>query len=346
MSANGLNLAYEHDFYPGIFTELNPYDNPVTTLVGQKGIRVLPQKAYTYTTHSNLESSSVDAKPDNASPTYGSSTFSNGSNTVQILYRGAQVSWARMGEQNLGRTLGWQGQSNPSREEDPMDRAIAEALGNMKSDLEWVSREGLYNLPQDGTTSGTTGTWQQRGYRYAPGINNKLADGAVAGAGTLGTLGTLTFDVVRDALESAWQSRLWTGGNNLVCFTNSTGKKQLTDIFVDNFNMGKNGESRTEAGVNLLNFVTDFGGVDIALTHNMPQDTMYFLNTSVMELVARPVPGKGVFFTEDFGQGNEKANRGKGVYAEIGMDHGVGSTHIRLTGVGSTVIGGQTVSAT
>ncbi len=346
MSSDGLNLVTEHPFNPGIFTELNPYDNPVTTLLGQKGFRIVPQKQYTETLHSHTEASAANLKPDNASPTFGSSGFTTGSNTVQIFYEGAQVTWARQGEQDLARVLNWQGPNNPSREEDPMNRAIAEALGTIKSQLEFVAREGAYNIAHDGTTSGTTGTWQQRGYRFAPGIQQAIAEGGVNGAGTLGTFGTLTHDVVRDGLESVWQSRLWTGGRPLTCFTNSTGKKQLTDVFVGTFNLGKNGLSRTEAGVNLERFTTDFGNVDVVLTHNMPADTMYFLNLDVMSLVARPVPNRGFLFEKDFGEGNEKAGEGKGIYAEIGVDHGVGSTHLRLRAVGSEVVGGQVVSAT
>jgi len=344
MSSDGLILNQELGYTPGIFTELNPYSNPVTTLVGQKGWRILPAKNYTYTYHSNAEQSSANLKPDNAGPTYGSSGFTNGSNTAQIFYEAAQVTWARDGEQNLTRTLNWQGPSNPSLEPRPMDRAKAEALAKIKSMLEYVGREGVLDMNNGG--AGTTGTWQQRGYRYAPGIQQQLADGAVVGAGTLGTFGTLTYDIVRNGLEKVWRSRLWESGRPLTCFTQATGKKQLTDIMIGTFNLGKNGESRTEAGVNLERFDTDFGKVDIVLAHNLPENTMYFLNLDVMELVARPVPGRGFLFEKGFGEGNEKANEGTGIYAEIGLDHGIGSTHLRLTGVGTAVVGGQTVSAT
>lgn len=346
MSTDGLILAYEGNFNPGYFAELKPFENPVSTLLAQKGWRLENTQAYGYTTHTNYEATSANLKADNASPTYGSSGFSTGSNTVNIFFEGAQVSWARLGAQNLGRTLAWQGPTNPSFEPDPMDRAVAEALGKMKSEFEYIGREGVYNLPQDGTTSGTTGTWQQRGYRYAPGIVNKAAGGAVAGAGTLGTYGTLTRTIVIDALQSAWSSRMWEGGRPLTCFTNATAKRQLTDIFLGTANVGQQGVSRVEAGVSLETFTTDFGKVDVVLTHNIPTDTMYFLNLDQMQLVARPVPGMGVFFEKEFGIGNEKANKGRGIYAEIGIDHGVGSSHIRVYGIGSSIVGGQAVSAT
>jgi hypothetical protein len=77
----------------------------------------------------------------------------------------------------------------------------------------------------------------------------------------------------------------------------------------------------------------------------MPSADMYFLNLDEMSLVARPVPGKGFLFEKAFGEGNEKAAEGVGIYAEIGVDHGIGSTHLRLRGVGSEVVGGVTVEA-
>ncbi len=346
MSSNGLILAYEMPYYPGYFTELQPYENPVVTMLATRGYRNEPNKEYTYTTHTNNEASSGDLKPDNASPTYGSTGFSHGSNTAQIWYKGAQVTWARMGEQNLGRTLGWQGQQNLSREQDPMIRAKLEALGDIKSELEYIGREGVYNVPG---SAGTTGTWQQRGYRYAPGINNVAADGASPGAGTLGTLGTLTYDVLATGLQAAWDSRMWRPGNSLVCLTNSTGLKQINQIFYDRYDLGKNSEMTEAAGMDLKTFKTEWGNVEIVKTHNLPQDTVYFLNVNEMDLVARPVPGMpngGFLFEKAFGDGNEKANKGVGIYGELGIDHGVGSSHIRIYGVGSVYKEGVTVSAT
>tara|TARA_R100001244_G_scaffold71052_1_gene57487 strand:- start:4281 stop:5315 length:1035 start_codon:yes stop_codon:yes gene_type:complete len=344
MSSDGLILNKELDFYPGIFAELNPYSNPVSTLLAQKGFKILPQKAYTYTTHSNAEASSADLKPDNASPTYGSSGFLTGSNTAQVFYKAAKESWAREGDQDLGRTLGWQGASNPSLEPSALARAKAEQIAGIKSELEYIGREGVY---EGNTSIGTTTAWQQRGYRYAPGIQQAIADGAVDGAGD-GTLGTLTFDVVNDGLESVWASRMWTNGRPLTCVTNSKGKKGLSALFTNKFDFGKNSESRVEAGVNIERFTTDFGNVDVVLAHNVPANTMYFLNLDEMQLVARPRPGKSIFFEQAIDSG-EKASNAVGIYAELGIDHGVGSTHLRLRGVGDASdlgVGGETISAT
>jgi hypothetical protein len=61
----------------------------------------------------------------------------------------------RLGEQNLGRTLGWQGPSNQSREENPLARGMREAMEQYPTAFnfsEQVSRvpAGLRNVMAQG----------------------------------------------------------------------------------------------------------------------------------------------------------------------------------------------------
>lgn len=331
-------------FYPGIFFELNPVATPITTLVSQRGIRTTPNKLYTQTFHTNATQASANLIGDMGTVTYGSLGFTTGSNTVNIWFEGAFESWARRGDQQLGRVQGWQMDKNPSFEPSALARAKSEALDKIKRQLEYISREGVYALGGGGGegTSGTTGTWQQRGFRYAPGITVGTAVGAVAGAGTLGTLGTLTYTKVLDTLQSLWTNRLWT--NRLTAVCNATAKRQLTDIFKSEYNFGKNAfDSRVDSGVSLETFKTDFGEVDILLTYDFPSTDLYFLNLDYMQMVGRPVPGKGLLF-EDQIISNGKAGDGVGYYTEMGMDAGPGAAHARIFGIGSTVVGGQAVS--
>jgi hypothetical protein len=72
MSSNGYILHGELDAYFGFFTELRPYDNPVTTLASAKGITLREEKDYGLTYHTNGRPSASNTKPDNASPTIGS----------------------------------------------------------------------------------------------------------------------------------------------------------------------------------------------------------------------------------------------------------------------------------
>jgi hypothetical protein len=331
--------------YPGIFLELSPIDTPITSLVGAKGIMTTPNKLYGETFHTNATQSSANLKGDMAAVTYGSSGFTTGSNVVQIWFEGAFESWARRGDQQLGRVQAWQGASNPSNEPSALARAKAEAMDKIKRQLEWVSREGVFNIGGGGGegTSGTVGTWQQRGYRYAPGITVGTAAGAVAGAGTLGTLGTLTFSLILNTLQTQYDNRLWSNGDRILAPCNSTVKRALTEIFKTEYNFGKNGESVTEAGVSLQRFNTDFGPVDILLTHDFPRNDLYFLNTKYMSLIGRPVPGKGLMF-EDQIISNGVAGGGVGIYTEMGMYTGPGAAHSRIFGIGSTIVGGQAVS--
>jgi hypothetical protein len=325
----GTILLPDFGFFPGMFTELNPFDLPLTTLLSAKGWSIKPQKHYTYTYHTN--DAHVNPTPtlqaDLGSPNFGSSGFSHGSNCMQVWDEGAGESFFRMGEQNLGRTLGWQGEINPSREETAMGRAMVEALGRIKYQNEYLMREGVYNNPNDGGT----GTYKQRGYRYAPGITNKAI--GVAGGSAVGSLATLTLVKIVDTLQTLWENKV-NGSDQLTWISNAIPKRQLTDIMRDQFNAGKNAVSRTDFGVSVQTFLTDFGAVDVLLTHTMPVDQAYILNLSQMEMVAHVVPGRGFMFERDLP--TDKAGVFKSIYAEIGGDHGVGSCHARLFGIGST----------
>jgi Family of unknown function (DUF5309) len=328
-------------FYPGAFTEFNPVELPITTLLSAKGYRLKPQKQYTQTFHSNPDMLTVTPNTigDLGVVSYGSTGHTTGSNTMQAVFEGAMVSWARMNDQELGRVLGWQDPSNQSLEPNPLDRAMADALLRTKTQYEYLAREGVYAVP-----SGATGTWQQRGFRYAPGITNVAAHGALVGSGTLGTLGTLTMDILNNTFQTLWSNKV-NAGNRLTLVTNAVGKRQISEIYRAQFQAGYNQASRNVAGINILSIESDFGNIDILLTHTIPQDQIYVLNMDVMEMVAHPVKN-GEFMFETELKPHGVAGEGMGLYSEMGVDHGPGSCHARIYGVGSAVAGGQTISAT
>ena len=159
MSSNGWNLNKDFPAYYGQFHALNPQENPILTMLTAKGVTITPQKVYGLTYHTIANASSANLKPDMASVTLGSTAFTTGSNTCQIWFEGAGESWARKGDQDLGRTLAWQSPTNMSIEPSTMDRGMAEALARIKSQQEYIGREGQFNLPNGGTVAGTTGSW-------------------------------------------------------------------------------------------------------------------------------------------------------------------------------------------
>ncbi len=242
-------------------------------------------------------------------------------------FEGAAVSWARMNDQMLGRTLGWQGQVNPSYEANPLDRAIKDALLRVKTQFEYAAREGIYNP----NTSGTS-IWQQRGYRYAPGILNQAV--GVAGGSAVGSYAPLTRDIIENVLQALWDRKV-NGSDRLTILCNSIAKRQIGSIFGSTYWIGQNSDSKTMAGRNIQTLLTDFGEVDILLTHTLPQDTAYVLNMSQMRAVGHVAKG-GQLIYESPTLPPGIAGDGVGLYTEMGVDHGVGSCHARLYGIGST----------
>ncbi len=326
----GTILYPDFNAYPGIFTELNPVELPLSSLLMSRGIDLLPQKEYTYTYHTNpdMTSPTPTLQTDLGTVNLGSTGYTNGSNVMQVWYEGAMQSWARNNDQSLGRTLGWKGPQNQSYEQMPLARAVNESLLRIKTQLEWQMREGLYNANTNGQ-----GTWSQRGYRYAPGILNQAAAGAVAGGSAVGSLGTLTYDIVMNTVQTLWDRKV-NGNDRLTFVVNSIAKRQLGSIFGSAFMVGLNNTDRDKAGRNITTILTDFGELDIMLTHTMPQHTAYILNMSQMRAVGHVAKGGELIYTETI-KPQGVAGEGLGIYTELGIDHGVGSCHARIYGIGS-----------
>lgn len=339
-------LHYDLPAYFGkIFTELQPAANPITTLAAAKGVSILEHKVYQQIEHTNYEASTLsqmNLKPDNASVTLGSTAFSAGSNTAQVWFEGFGETWARKGDQRAASVVDWGATGNPSVEPDTIPRGRVEALLRIKSQMEYVGREGTYNVPHAGTTSGTTGTWSQRGIKNAANMTLGTASGGVILSGTLGTLGTITKKIVVDTLQTIWENRLWNPGTPIIALCNATVKRALTELMVSEFNFGKNGISNTFAGVNLLQFETDFGLMNIVLSHNVPKNDLYLLNYDYINIVGRPVPGEGLIFERKLPEST--AGQTFGIYTEMGLNYTTGKAHGRIGALGSSVIGGQDLS--
>jgi len=332
-------------YYGKIFTELKPAANPITTLAAAKGVSPLEHKVYQQVEHTNFEATSlsdVNLKPDNASVSLGSTSFEAGSNVAQALFEGFGETWARKGDQRLASVQDWGALGNPSIEPDTLGRGRVDAIGRIKSMIEFVGREGVYSVPHAGTASGTTGTWSQRGVKNAVGITVGTADGGKMTSGTTGTLGTLTKNLLVNTLQSIWENRLWNAGTPIIALCNATVKRALTELMVSEFNFGKNGVSDVFAGVDLLKFVTDFGMMNIVLSHNVPKNDLYLLNYDYINMVVRPVPGKGAMFETKLPEST--AGETYGICTEMGLNYTSGLAHGRIGALGSTVVGGQDLS--
>jgi len=340
MSANGLVLHQELPQYPGYFLEMNPIDYPITTLAGRNGFRNEPSIDYTMTRHTNAAVGTSNNKPDNAGVTYGSTGFTTGSQCMQVLFEGFAETYRSRGDQELGRTLGFQGRSNPSLISNVTnkDRGIAEALARQKGQLEFQALYGVYNKP----SSGTTGLYSQRGLRNDSDLLTGTAASATTGAGTLGTTGTLTRNVVFDHLINHYNQKLW-GSEGLIVQGGAESITALNYMFMDEFNTGKNGVERTIAGINVISFATPYGDIHLNLTRDPANSQhLWFLNPLYMDMVARPVPGKGVFFEEDTSE-KGKAHESTGIYAEAGFDYVEAKAHSLIVGVQNTATEGVAV---
>jgi len=342
MAADGQILHKSSDFLAGAFLELNAVETPITSMAGGNGgFKIKPQKNYTMTYHSDPAQTTSNNKPDNSSPTYGSTPFTSGSQCMQIYDEGANVTFAGMGDQDLSRTLGWQDQNNISNQKVISDlaRGKADALKRIKGYVEYQALYGTYSNPAEGTTA----HYSQRGLLNDPDLVIGTANGAVIAAGTLGTLGTLTNQKIWDQLSTMYNNKLW-GSEPLVACGGAQSIIALNNMFMSEYNFGNNGEDVEISGVKMKAFNTPLGDVFLKLTKDPANAShLWFLNPTKLEMVARPVPGMGVLFERDTSV-SDKSQVAQSIYGEIGLNYVHGLAHSVIKGVGTAIIGGQNLS--
>jgi hypothetical protein len=150
----------------------------------------------------------------------------------------------------------------------------------------------------------------------------------------LETLAVLTRAVMEDTLQTLWDRKV-NSTDRLTIVCNSIAKRQIGSIWGSAFQVGNNNMDRTYVGRNIQTILTDFGEIDILLTHTLPQSQMYILNLGQMRAVGH-VSKEGQLIYEAPTLPPGIAGDGRALYTEMGVDHGVGSCHARFYGIGST----------
>ena len=138
--------------------------------------------------------------------------------------------------------------------------------------------------------------------------------------------GALTKAMLRSLFKSIYDN----GGrvNGAIILVNSFQKGAISDLYANGMSTPA---SRTVAGINVTDIVTDFGNVGVALAPSMPQDTLLIFNPEVCHAIEQPTPGKGNFFYEELAK-TGAGERGQ-IFGQIGLDYGPEWMHGKITGL-------------
>lgn len=239
-------------------------------------------------------------------------------NTVQIFQRKAQTSYKKLsttgtvnnalsGVHNIdgaqaGMTFGVQGNQVTNE----LDWQIMANMKGMASDLDYTCLQGTYQ----GAASAATAAKSR-------GLKNAITTNAVA-AGSVALKQTHVNQVVKAMVDSGAPFM------TVVAICNSFQKQSLAALyeFVP--------QSRTEGGAKIETIYTDFGIIEILYDPNMPTDSIYFAEMSVIRIECCPVQGK-VFVIED--KPTDGASYAKQMYTQLGLNYGPEEYHGKITGL-------------
>lgn len=234
------------------------------------------------------------------------------SNVTQIFQETIELTYAKLANEGKLSGINSAGASNGAGNES--DFQIARKLEKIARDVEYTFLNGVYQKATSAAVPNKT-----RGL-----ISLCKGDGGIDIPANGSAL-------TQALLNKLYRSMADKGASfdNVVILCNSFQKQAISAIYAD-----KAPTSRTEAGVNITDILTDFGKVGVIYDPFMPADAVLAADIKYLAPVFQEIPGKGVLFVEDLAKSG--AAERKQVYGQIGLDHGPAFLHGVITGLAST----------
>lgn len=251
-------------------------------------------------------------------PTTSFITREQKTNVTQIFHEALGVSYAK--ESNMGTLSGVNIENQQANPMSELDFQVAARMQKINADIEYTFINGVFQkAANDGTANKT------RGLLAACGNELKMN----------GALLTL-WDIARCQKILASQNA---PVENLVLLCDAATMLQI------NYNASQNNltivpADRTINGIRLASVLTPMGVVYLLLGAYLPSGTAILLNPDVLAPVIQPVPGKGNFFLEPLAKTG--AGESYQLFGQIGLDHGPGWYHCKITGISTAMPGGAT----
>ena len=235
-------------------------------------------------------------------------------NVTQIWQETVRVSYTKQatGQQLTG--LGIGGQSDPVNDE--LNFQTGAKLEFMARNLNWTVLNQTYNKPADNQAARRT-----RGLREAITTNTVAAGDE-----------DFNLDMVDELFGKIVANGGTSDGENLFALAHPAQLRKMNEFFRKD--KLKVDEERFVGGVRVRTVWSTFGVLNFVLENDAASDELLFVNFDVAQLVATPVPGKGVLFREELAKTG--ASESYQLYGEIGLDHGPEWHHGKITGLGDT----------
>ncbi len=223
-------------------------------------------------------------------------------NVTQIFQETIELTYAKLANKGKLSGINTAGASNSVGNE--LDFQVARKLEKIARDVEYTFFNGVYTPAQNANEANQT-----RGFAQLCDENgcNFSANGK---------------ELSQEVLNTLWRNMADGGAafDNVILFCNSYQKQAISSIYAN-----KAPESRTEAGVNITDILTDFGKVGVVYDPFAPANMVFAIDIKHVAPAFQEVPGKGVFFLEDLAHTGAAVR--KQLYGQIGLAHGPAFLH-------------------
>lgn len=251
-------------------------------------------------------------------PTANTFQPSQAKNVIQIFHEKVSVTY--LAESEIGRLTSTgaliAGGSDPHQYFGRFRTQLAAALGKVAQDYNYSAWNGTYS----NNANPTAVALGMRGIIPAITTNAIAANGAALSKTFLG-------DLYQEMIDNAGVQP-----ESLVLYCNTAQLAKINDLYETAYNQGQN---RNIGGVMVRQIYTAFGVLNIALDMDIAQDTVVFLNPSVIQGAYLPVEKAGglqpaLFFDPLAKVGSTEDAQ---VYGQLGIDHGPEWRHGKITGL-------------
>jgi hypothetical protein len=297
--------SYDLPNYVGeLFQKQDRPNAALQALGGVGSFRTVGAAEFAMGVYYTLPSASQPTVLEGATPTASQTDTTQTKNVVQIFHEAVELTYSRLavtdaisglavipgkgnGELQRPGTLEWQ---------------IMVKLQKIARDINYSVIRGAYQLPTDNTTAR-----KMRGIRT--GVTTNLAANG-------GTPRAIDKTIVNDALQAWMDAGMFQRGDTLRCFGDATQIGKLIALYEADTQQPI---TRTEAGVQLRTIVTRWATLEVTVEPDMASGELFIWRPEKCQLVALPVPQKGVLFAEPLSKAGSSEKYQ--LYGEIGVDY-------------------------
>ena len=230
-------------------------------------------------------------------------------NVTQIWQEAVKVSYTAQatGQQLTGLAIG--GESDPVADE--LAFQTGAKLEYVARNLNWTLLNQTYNKPADNQAA-----------RRTRGLREAITSNTVNAAGE-----AFDLSMVDDLFAQIVANGGTDDGENMLVLANTAQLRKMNEFFrTDKLKVD---DERFIGGVRVRTVYSTFGQLNFVLERDLPQDELLFVNFDVVNLVATPIPNKGVLFLEELAKTGASENYQ--LYGEIGLGHGPEWHHGKIT---------------